>query len=124
MKGAREYAELFKKSQQHGKLYLQVGSHARGKTFCIWVLPSEERLSNVSVHNVKDAVQVYGITGGQPGWTETYGWLHKGKWQEDFEKLVNSKKLEREAEREKREVLDEEAEKERKQKVKSLLSAY
>lgn len=28
----------------------------------------------------KDLFKVYGIIGGNPGWTETYGWLHKGTW--------------------------------------------
>lgn len=123
MKGAKEYAELFEKSQQHDKLYLQVGEHARGKTFHLWILPSEEKLTE-SIHTCKDAVEVYGITSGQPGWTETYGWLHKGAWQEDFEKLVNSKKLEKEAERKKNQDLNEEAEKEKREKVKSLLASY
>jgi uncharacterized protein CbrC (UPF0167 family) len=36
----------------------------------------------------KNAVEVYGVTSGNPGWTETYGWLHTGKWVEDFERLV------------------------------------
>jgi len=123
MKGAKEYAELFEKSQQHGRLYLQVGEHARGKTFRIWILPNDDKLTE-SIHTVKDAVEVYGVTGGQPGWTETYGWLHKGSWQQDFERLVNSKKLEKEADRKKNQALCEESEKEKQDKVKALLEAY
>lgn len=123
MKGAKKYAELFKKSQQHGKLYLQVGSHARGATFRIWILPSDDRLIE-SIHTCKDAVEVYGITSGQPGWTETYGWLHEGKWQEDFEKLVNSKKLEREAEQKINQATTEESEKRSRNRIKNLLEGY
>lgn len=123
MTGSREYAELFGKTQQHGKLYLQVDSHARGKTFHIWILPNEDKLTD-SIYVTKDAIEVYGITGGQPGWTETYGWLHKGKWQDDFKKLVKSKKLEREADLKKEHATTEEAEKERRARVDDLLKAY
>lgn len=36
------------------------------------------------------------MTGGHRGWTESYGWLKKGPWQEDFNKLVELKNAERE----------------------------
>ena len=91
MKGAGEYAKFFHGEEQHGKLYIQRGSHARGATLHIWVLPSSEKLKG-SIYNCKEAVEVYGITSGQPGWTETYGWLHNGKWQEDFQKIFELKK--------------------------------
>ena len=42
----------------------------------------------------RPAVEVYGITGGQPGWTETYGWLHRGKWEQDFAALVEKRRTE------------------------------
>ena len=86
MQGARKYAEMFS-SGQHGRLYLVSGQHARGRTFHIWVLPSAEPVAGMP-WLVKDAVEVYGITSGQPGWTETYGWLHKGRWEQDFDELV------------------------------------
>ena len=86
MEGAREYAELFG-TCQIGRLYLKSGQHARGKTFHIYVLPEGESAFVEGKWNPK-AVEVYGIVRGQPGWTESYGWLHKGKWEEDFHALV------------------------------------
>jgi hypothetical protein len=44
-------------------------SHARGETFFIYLIGDNDEL-----------FEVYGITGGQRGWTETYGWLRKGTW--------------------------------------------
>lgn len=44
------------------------------------------------------AVEVYGIISGNPGWTEEYGWLRKGPWVKDFELLVKSGQLARQAE--------------------------
>lgn len=96
MNGAREFAELFP-TGQYGRLYLVSGSHARGKTFHIYVLPADvTAIPNGSQNRClnKDAVEVYGITGGQPGWTESYGWLYGGKWQSDFAALVADKKAE------------------------------
>ncbi|MFA5340278.1 MAG: hypothetical protein WC332_00735 [Clostridia bacterium] len=84
MVGAREYADLLG-SGVFEKLSYESGIHARGKTFHIWILNSEG----------KRTVEVYGIIGGQPGWTESYGWLHSGQWIDDFEKFVMSKKMER-----------------------------
>lgn len=86
MQGAREYASLFK-TGQYGRLWIESHSHARGKTFKIYVLPPDVVVERDFIFRT-EKVEVYGITSGQPGWTETYGWLHKGKWQEDFEKLV------------------------------------
>lgn len=88
MRGAREYAELFG-AEQHGKLYLLPGSHARGRTFHIYVLPSADPITGPP-YGVKDAVVVYGIVSGQPGWTESYGWLHRGQWERDFAELVDA----------------------------------
>jgi len=119
MRGAREYAELFGESKQYGKLYLKVGYHARGKTFQIYVTPTDATVCIGS-----DMVEVYGITDGQPGWTETYGWLHKGPWENDFIKLVETTKSVRDAtakaDKVKRDALIEE----REARTKKLLSAY
>lgn len=82
MLGAREYAELFE-SGRYGKLRIESGSHARGKTFNIFVI--QEGVGEV---------EVYGVIGGQPGWTEWYGWLHKGKWIDDFVEMVEHRKIE------------------------------
>ena len=90
MKGARGYAGLFE-TGQYGKLYIVSGSHARGKTFHIQVLPEGERAISNGAGNLcvnENAVEVYGIVGGQPGWTEYYGWKHEGPWQDDFKAEV------------------------------------
>lgn len=88
MNGAHVYAKLFGASRQIGRLYLLVGEHARGKTFHIYVLPEGvDCPPGHSIHCIADRVEVYGITGGQPGWTECYGWLHAGPWQEHFQRL-------------------------------------
>ena len=92
MKGAREYARMFN-TGQHGKLFLVTTSHARGHTFRIWILPSDEPINGMP-WTIENAVEVYGITGGQRGWTETYGWLYDGKWKDDFAELVAAKKIE------------------------------
>lgn len=126
MKGARRYANLFK-TGQYGKLYLTSGSHARGRTFTIQVLPEGVKAKpNGSNNNCinSDAVEVYGMVSGQRGWTETYGWLHDGKWQADFCSLV---KVAEDANVEKRanhakSVRRREAEKQ--ESVKQLLSNY
>lgn len=122
MKGATEYARMFR-TGQHGKLYFVSGSHARGETFHIWILPTDEPVKGMP-WTIDGAVEVFGITGGQPGWTETYGWLRKGKWQEDFADLVAVRKHEIEqakAEREKSIYEKEIAATERKR---TLLAAY
>ena len=95
MKGADEYYDLFKgRSQQFGRLYLQASKHARGKCFEIKMMPEGMIGSgdSVSGHNV---VEVYGVVSGQRGWTEAYGWIHKGKWQDDFFAIVERKKADR-----------------------------
>ncbi len=121
MNGAREYALLFN-SGQYGQLYLHSGSHARGKTFRIWVIP--EGLQITEPWHDHRAVEVYGITGGQPGWSETYGWLHYGKWQQEFAELVEKRYAETKRTKEEwhREV-EEKEEKER-ARIAQLLENY
>ena len=99
MKGANEFHGLFQ-TGQYNRLYIVSGSHARGSTFYIYVLPEGEAAISNGCNNGplnKDAVCVYGIKGGNPGWTEWYGWLHEGPWQRDFYELVKKKQQEREA---------------------------
>ena len=99
MKGAREFATLFR-TGQHGKLYITSGEHARGKTFRIQVLPvGEEAIPNGS-NNLclnDNAVTVYGVVSGNPGWTESYGWIHNGPWEDDFAELVKKMSSRRDA---------------------------
>ena len=96
MQGAREYAELFGGSGQYGKFYIETGSHARGRTFRIWILKSARTLTSTEdVHISKvEGVEVYGVVSGNPGWTEAYGWKHRGAWIKDFNEIVRKKKTE------------------------------
>ena len=90
-----EYAKLFE-TGQYGRLYLVSGEHARGRTFRIYVLPEGETARPNDRNNPPlnaDAVEVYGITGGQPGWDETYGWLHHGRWEQDFADMVDARRI-------------------------------
>jgi hypothetical protein len=122
MQGAREYATMFR-SGQHGRLYLTSGKHARGKEFHIWVLPNDEKVACMP-WTVSGAVEVYGITGGQPGWTETYGWLHRGKWEQDFAALVEARRAEIAAGVARREQEKTDTEAAERQRKASLLSTY
>ena len=95
MKGAKN-AKLFK-TGQYGKLYVISSCHARGRTLKIQVLPDGEKAISNGANNEclnSDAVLVYGIVCGTCGWTEEYGWIHEGKWQDDFHTLVEQKKQE------------------------------
>lgn len=84
MKGAREYCKYFG-SGQYGKLRIETHKHARGNTFRIFIGQSENE------------VEVYGVISGNPGWTETYGWLHKGPWVDDFNQEYKKRKEANEA---------------------------
>ena len=85
MNGTREYTSVLKNGQ-YGRLYICCDKHARGTTLHVYVLP--DGVLMCADRYWSDAVEVYGITGGQPGWTETYGWLKEGPWQADFMKIV------------------------------------
>ncbi len=124
MKGAREYYGLFE-TGQYGKLYISTDSHARGKTFHIWIVPEGESFEPKYGRPFNpNAVEVYGITGGQPGWTETYGWLHTGPWCDDFAKLVEDRKAElQKKELKARKAADHKANQETK-RVNEILSQY
>lgn len=125
MKGADEYYDLFNgKSQQIGRLFLQLHRHARGKCFEIVLLPEGAEIKGNTIGGAEDTVEVYGMTGGQRGWTETYGWLHKGKWQEDFSAIIEMKKTEREVRNLRHEEETKTAKVQKKEKVNSLLSSY
>lgn len=93
MIGARKYASLFNIGQ-YGRLFLVPGAHARGTTFEIWILPKGYIISKDDKRIPENSVQVYGVISGQPGWDEVYGWLHHGKWEDDFYTLVEQRKKE------------------------------
>jgi len=75
MRGAKEYAVLFN-SGRYGNFRIESGKHARGYEFHVFICTPEGE------------TEVYGILGGQPGWTEYYDWLYTGPWEYDFKKLV------------------------------------
>ncbi|MGF2715819.1 hypothetical protein ACQUY5_26870 [Bacillus cereus] len=61
----------------HGNLIFVKATHGRGKTFHIYLTEDPTQTHE----QIKDtALEVFGVTGGQLGWTETYGWLHEGSW--------------------------------------------
>lgn len=111
MEGAREYASLFENGR-YGKLRVLTGSHARGSYFHLYV--GEEGKE----------VEVYGVKGGHPGWTEWYGWLHEGPWVEDFMKMVAEKREEvlRRAKKQEADVLTKQQNE--KKKTQEILAAY
>lgn len=125
MKGT-EKAHLFK-TGQYGKLYITSGSHARGRTLRIQVLPDGELAIQNGSQNTclnKNAVMVYDVVSGQRGWTEAYGWLHKGKWQEDFEKLVDELENKNNILEKKSIESKSNSEKQEKQRINNLLEKY
>jgi len=124
MKGAREFAELFE-TGQYGKLFIETGSHARGKIFRIYVLPEGAKVKyTMELYEIKGVVEVYGIVGGQPGWTEQYDWIHTGKWCADFGKLVGERKKEIQNSNNKDTILSEEKQQNEKKRVAELLDKY
>jgi len=126
MQGAREFAKLFK-TGQYGKLYIVSGNHARGRTFQIQILPKDEVAIPNGENNLclnKDAVEVYGVTGGNPGWSESYGWLHRGPWEKDFKKLTDEIIADRLSISKKAEEKALKAALEKHQQIQRLLDAY
>jgi hypothetical protein len=126
MKGAREFASLFE-TGQIGRLYIVSGSHARGTTFHIFVLPAGVEAVGNGRGNAPlnpDAVEVYGIIGGNPGWTESYGWIHQGKWQDDFYRIVDNRLKDKQEKEKAEEVAQEKELKKRNERVNQLLSTY
>ena len=126
MKGAQRYASLFE-TGQHEKLYLVSGKHARGSTFQVFILQERETAIPNGPNNPplnKDAVEVYGVISGQPGWTESYGWLHDGKWQADFAKLVSDREEEIRLKNQNQIELYEHNKRLAEMRISALLSAY
>ncbi|PGF05175.1 hypothetical protein [Bacillus toyonensis] len=70
------------KAYLHGNLIFVKATHGRGKTFRIFITEDPTQ----SHEQIKEtALEVYGVTGGQLGWTETYGWIHEGAWVDAIE---------------------------------------
>lgn len=127
MKGARKYCELFKKAEQIGRLYILPHFHARGKTFSIFVLRKNE--SVIENHGINPplnngAVEVYGVVSGNLGWTESYGWIHHGKWVSDFEKIVAERQVELDFQKDKNKVETEKRRNNENEKIEKNLRSY
>lgn len=64
-------------------IIMQIGHHARGN------------VAHICIENESDErLEVYGILGGNPGWSEYYGWTKQGPWVKYIENLLDE--LERE----------------------------
>ena len=74
---------------QYQNIVFLLDEHARGKTFHIWIY------GNIKINDYlnDDHLEVYGVTGGQRGWTETYGWVKQGNWVDYIEKYFVSLRL-------------------------------
>ena len=127
MKGADYFCSIFPYSEQIGSLYILPSSHARGKTFRIYVLPNGETvIENAGINPPlnKNIVEVYGVISGRPGWTEEYGWLYKGKFQEDFLNALNKRKQKIASDNLKRAAQTKKEAEKKETRIISLLSAY
>lgn len=124
MKGADRYYNLFGKSQQLGRLFLQLSKHARGKCFEIFVLPDGVTVDRPNIEGIGSAVVVYGVVRGQRGWTEEYGWIHEGKWKDDFLEIVRKKDAEREQTSRKDEEIKASQKKAEEERISNLLESY
>ena len=123
MNGARDLARLFREQEQVGRLFISSGRHARGLTLHVWVLP-DGFTQPKGLWPGKDAVEVYGVVGGHRGWTESYGWLRAGPWQEDFKKLVHERLKQRDAMAVQRSELETANKKAAEENAQKLLSTY
>jgi hypothetical protein len=100
MNGADEYYDLISRAYKYGVGELEtsnyvnythenitfvLGTHARGKTFSIYLSKWSEENSSLM-----DVLDVYGVVDGQPGWTESYGWLIEGSWIKYIEDYFDS----------------------------------
>lgn len=76
-----------------------LSEHARGKTFSIWIYETDYIIDALKDNHI----EVYGMTGGQRGWTETYGWTKDGLWKpyieryfSDLHKIIEKREQEQE----------------------------
>jgi len=98
MKGTERYRIV--PTGQYGRLCVVNSSHARGRTLRVYLMPKDTDAEWNGPGNapLNYEVELFGIVSGQPGWTEVYDWIHKGPWVDDFESLVRSLELKKEAE--------------------------
>ena len=127
MMGAEEFYAIFKKSEQIGRFYVLPGNHARGHTFRIYLLPKDTAvIENYGTHPPLNAgvVEIYGVVSGNPGWTESYGWVHDGPWVADFLEIFNQRLNEAGAEEERVSSTKRKKEEAEKKRILDLLDDY
>jgi len=71
---------LGKECYINGNIIYALSDHARGKCFRIFLVEHTHGLTDKELVNSNNRFEVYGVLGGQNGWTEYYGWIHKGNW--------------------------------------------
>ena len=99
-KYAYDYALLFKKGEhRYGRLLLVANHDEEGKIFSIYVMAKRTNKFRI------DRVKVYGLISGTVIYGEKYGWIYKGRWQEDFEKIIKQKECEDKKERKIEQIL-------------------
>ncbi len=78
----------------NGNVVYGLSDHARGKCFRIYLVENTSDLTDKEIVSKDNCFEVYGILGGQNGWTEYYGWKHKGKWVKPITNYLNKLKEE------------------------------
>lgn len=127
MQGTKRLHNAFNKAEQIGRLYFLPHYHARGNTFRIYILPEgEEVIENHGINPPlnKDAVEVFGVNSGNPGWTESYGWLHAGPWVQDVETICAERETATYKEKLATDRSIEDKEKQERERVEGLLASY
>lgn len=67
----------------HKNIMFVLGKHARGKTLNIWVY------KGIPTNPIQEKhLEVFGVTDGQLGWSETYNWLITGAWKDYVNKYL------------------------------------
>ena len=76
----------------NGNIIYGLSNHARGKCFHIYLAENTYDLTDKEIVSRDNCLEVYGVLGGQNGWTEYYGWKHTGNWVEPITDYLNSLK--------------------------------
>ena len=76
----------------NGNIIYALSDHARGKCFRIFLVENTHGLTDKELVDSSNRFEIYGVLGGQNGWTEYYGWKHKGNWVELITDYLNSLK--------------------------------
>jgi len=71
---------LGKECYINGNIIYALSDHARGKCFRVFLVENIHGLTDKELINSSNRFEVYGVLGGQNGWTEYYGWKHEGNW--------------------------------------------